>query len=96
MTLLDRGKAAKGKRAKGEFDFIPSRLMFQIVPPTHGVPKEAIMKDYDAFCATIEKERLVEEIRQCEFCTDSYEEHHECRRQVSKEAGERLQGCIID
>lgn len=54
------------------------------------------MKDHDAFCATIEKERLVEEIRKCEFCTDSYEAHHDCRRQVSQEAGERLQGCLLD
>jgi hypothetical protein len=54
------------------------------------------MKDHDSFCAVIEKERLVEEIRKCEFCADGYEEHHDCRRRVSKEAGERLQGCLLD
>ena len=54
------------------------------------------MKDHDAFCAVIEKERLVEEIRKCEYCAENYVDHHECRRQVSAEAGERLRDCVID
>lgn len=54
------------------------------------------MKDHDQFCTEIEKEQMVDELRKCEYCSTSIEEHDDCRHEVAKEAGERLSGCVTE
>ncbi|GBC63844.1 hypothetical protein DENIS_4843 [Desulfonema ishimotonii] len=51
------------------------------------------MEEYDAFCMTMEKEQLLEELRSCEYCTTSIEAHNSCRQKVAKENRERMRNC---
>ncbi len=46
-------------------------------------------------CCSIEKKKLVEEIEKCNFCTDNYEDFHNCYRQAARESGERSRSCMI-
>ncbi len=47
-------------------------------------------------CCSLEKQRLVEELRVCDFCATSYEEFHRCYRDAARESGQRARSCIID
>lgn len=46
-------------------------------------------------CCTTEKKKLVQELRKCNFCSDDYEEFHNCYRQAARESGQRARSCII-
>ncbi|MCG8635228.1 MAG: hypothetical protein MI863_15455 [Desulfobacterales bacterium] len=46
-------------------------------------------------CCTREKERLVEELRCCDYETTSIEERHECYRWAAKKSGQRAKKCLI-
>jgi hypothetical protein len=43
----------------------------------------------------MEKQRLMKELEKCNFCSDNYEEFHNCYRTVARESGERSRACII-
>jgi len=47
-----------------------------------------------AQCCSMEKQRLMKELERCNFCTDSYEEFHNCYRQAARESGERSRTCV--
>ena len=47
-------------------------------------------------CCSLEKQRLVEELSACYFCSTSYEEFHRCYRDAARESGQRARNCIID
>ncbi|MGB5987329.1 MAG: hypothetical protein WBG37_18635 [Desulfobacterales bacterium] len=40
-------------------------------------------------CCSMEKSRLVEQLRKCDMCTDNYEEFHQCYRDAARESGQR-------
>ena len=44
-------------------------------------------------CCTMERKRLVEELRKCDYCTSSYEEFQQCYSETAKESGERSRSC---
>jgi hypothetical protein len=46
-------------------------------------------------CCSLEKERLVEELRSCDYDTTSPEERHECYRFAAKKSGRRAKQCLI-
>ena len=46
-------------------------------------------------CCSIEKRRLMDALEQCDSCSDSYEEFHNCYRKAARESGERARSCII-
>jgi hypothetical protein len=48
-----------------------------------------------AQCCSMEKLRLMKELERCNFCTDNYEEFHNCYRQAARESGERSRTCVI-
>jgi len=48
-----------------------------------------------AKCCSMEKKNLVKELEKCNFCTDNYDDFHNCYRQASRESGERSRACII-
>ena len=48
-----------------------------------------------ARCCSMEKQRLVEEIRKCDFCSESYEDFHRCYRSAARASGERARSCVI-
>jgi hypothetical protein len=49
-----------------------------------------------AKCCSMEKERLMKELEKCNFCSDDYEEFHNCYREAARESGERSRACIIN
>lgn len=46
-------------------------------------------------CCSMERERLVEELRKCDFCADSHEAFHQCYRDVARQSGERSRSCLV-
>jgi hypothetical protein len=45
-------------------------------------------------CCSLEKTRLMEELRKCD-CSDSYDELHQCYRSAAKESGDRAKSCMF-
>lgn len=45
-------------------------------------------------CLTDERDRLKDEIRQCDFCSSSLEEHRDCYQDASRASGERSKACF--
>ncbi len=46
-------------------------------------------------CCRIEKDRLVEELRECDYNTSSPEERHLCYRWAARKSGRRSKECLI-
>jgi hypothetical protein len=46
-------------------------------------------------CCSMEKERLMEALVKCHFCSDDYEAFHNCYREAARESGERARSCMI-
>jgi hypothetical protein len=44
----------------------------------------------------MEKQRLVSELRACDFCSDTIEDHNDCYQRVAKESGRNARNCLID
>jgi len=55
----------------------------------------ATKSEYSQECCSMEKNRLVEQLRKCDFCADSYEAFHECYRDAARESGQRARACIV-
>ncbi|MFZ0133983.1 MAG: hypothetical protein WAK95_15700 [Desulfobacterales bacterium] len=49
-----------------------------------------------ARCCSMEKQQLTEEIRQCDFCSDTYDELHDCYRSAARDSGLRARCCLAD
>jgi hypothetical protein len=47
-------------------------------------------------CCHREKERLMDELYRCDYCSTSLEEHDACRMEAAVESGRRAKGCISD
>ena len=47
-------------------------------------------------CCSLEKTRLVEELRRCDYCSTSCEEFHQCYRDAAREGVNRSRACIVD
>jgi hypothetical protein len=45
-------------------------------------------------CCSLEKTRLMEELRKCD-CSGSYEEFHQCYRDAARESGDRARSCMF-
>jgi len=48
-----------------------------------------------AKCCSMEKKRLVEELRKCDMSSTSYDEFHRCSREVARESGKRSRACML-
>ena len=46
-------------------------------------------------CCTMERKRLMEDIRSCDFCSTSWEEHHRCLSRAAKASGQRSRACVV-
>lgn len=46
-------------------------------------------------CCSMEKARLVEDLRCCDFNSTSLEQRHDCYRRAAKESGQRSKACMI-
>ena len=47
-------------------------------------------------CCSMEKKRLMKALEKCHFCSDNYEEFHNCYRMAARESGERARSCMIE
>lgn len=45
-------------------------------------------------CCSMEKQRLTKQIRKCDYCSESYEEFHNCYRSAARESGQRAKSCV--
>jgi len=45
-------------------------------------------------CCSSEKRRLIDALESCDFCSDNYEEFHNCYRKAARKSGERARACI--
>jgi len=45
-------------------------------------------------CCSLEKTRLMEELRKCD-CSGSYEEFHQCYRDAARDSGDRARSCMF-
>jgi hypothetical protein len=45
-------------------------------------------------CCSLEKSRLVESLRRCEFCATSYEDFHRCYQQAARKSASRVRACM--
>lgn len=55
------------------------------------------MKDIDAnsmACLNDERKRLHDEIRKCDFCSSSVEEHSHCYEETARDSGQRSKACF--
>ncbi len=48
-----------------------------------------------AHCCSLERQRLVAELRQCDICSDSYESHSRCFQAAARESGQRSKACMV-
>ena len=46
-------------------------------------------------CCALEKENLVSQLQQCDWCSTSYEAHSQCYQAAAKETGERSRACMM-
>jgi hypothetical protein len=46
-------------------------------------------------CCSTERKRLIQDIQKCDFCSTSWEEHHQCLSSAAKESGQRSKKCMI-
>ena len=46
-------------------------------------------------CCTMEKERLIQDIRECDFCSTDWEDHHRCLSSAAKESYRRSKACAM-
>ena len=46
-------------------------------------------------CCTMEKKRLVEELRKCTYCSTSMEENDSCWHEAAVESGKRAKQCLV-
>lgn len=46
-------------------------------------------------CCSIEKQRLVKEIRECDFCSETYEDLHQCYRSAARDSGQQARACVM-
>jgi hypothetical protein len=55
------------------------------------------MKNYsehEANCLRDERDRLVDEVRRCDFCSTSMAEHRHCYEETAKASGRRSRACM--
>ena len=47
-------------------------------------------------CCSAEKERLMEDLQSCNFCSSSREQLHSCYREAARESGRRAKQCMVN
>ena len=45
-------------------------------------------------CCFMERKYLRRELRECDFCSTGYDEHHRCYRDAARKSGHRGRGCM--
>lgn len=48
-----------------------------------------------AKCCRNERQRLMQDIAKCDFCSTSWQEHHRCLKAAAKKSGKRSKSCLV-
>ncbi len=57
--------------------------------------KSSYKKNKAAMCCAMGKQRMMDALRSCDYCTTSMEERSSCYKEVAKESGLRTKTCIL-
>jgi len=52
------------------------------------------LTEFEKVCLADEKEFMIDELRKCDYCTTSIEEHDRCWSEAARRSGERSRGCF--
>ena len=52
------------------------------------------VNDQTLSCLKDEKQHLVDDVRRCDFCSGSMEEHSRCYEDAARESGRRSKNCF--
>jgi hypothetical protein len=52
------------------------------------------ISDHTLSCLRDEKERLMDDVRRCDFCSTSTAEHSHCYEETARESGRRSKACL--
>ncbi|MFA5906757.1 MAG: hypothetical protein WC836_22700 [Desulfobacula sp.] len=56
---------------------------------------KSYVKNKAAMCCALEKKRMKEALRSCDYCTNNMEDRSECYKAVAKDIGLRSKTCIL-
>jgi hypothetical protein len=51
-------------------------------------------KNRDQRCCHTARKQLLDDLRKCDYCTTSVEEHDACRQTAARRSDERAKGCM--
>lgn len=95
-ALSHRVMAAKGGLHGKTTNFRPRPKMYQLVYlPIKEVIAMTPSSEQSRSCCSMEKKRLVQELRKCDLCAESYDEFHQCYRDAARDSGQRSRSCIV-
>jgi hypothetical protein len=57
-------------------------------------PMKRSLKSHGQRCCHTARKQLLDELRKCDYCTTSVEEHDACRQAAARESGERAKACV--
>jgi len=46
-------------------------------------------------CLKSEKQQLIDDVRRCDLCSTSMEEHSQCYEEAARESGVRSKSCFV-
>ena len=52
------------------------------------------LSEHETICLRDEKERLMDEVRSCDFCSTSMAEHSRCYEETARASGRRSKACL--
>ena len=52
------------------------------------------VSEYEKTCLRDEKERLQDEVRHCDYCSTSIDEHMHCYEETARSSGRRSKACF--
>ena len=52
------------------------------------------LSEHESICLRDEKERLMDEVRSCDFCSTSMAEHSRCYEETATASGRRSKACL--
>ncbi len=52
------------------------------------------VSEHESICLRDEKERLMDEVRHCDFCSTSMAEHSRCYAETAEASGRRSKACL--
>ena len=55
---------------------------------------DTLQQSSNVMCCKGARRTLIEELRKCDFCSTSYDEHEQCWHRVARRSGEQGKSCM--